>query len=759
METASDSLRAQYIALTLASSGAWESLAQHYADNAKLLFGVMYDILLYAPETLNPRDYIKVVKSVAGYEPIGPVEVSPMVCWIQTPPISALDDSQIRAVMQQITLRSYTLSEYLDLRVRQIDSAAGLLSYELELFMAFPEERSDWRLGILRPLSILKNCGIHRNLEFMEELDIEHALAISIGGSTDDDLEQVLQDVLIPWAKYRKVLVETCTALGRRMANSTAINLHKVLRILSTMIQADLTEGQKEEIATGAMLACYKKPLNADGRDHTAERQTIVAILQNTYQASRGSTPNLDTLTFSTFDEFDKALQTHNSALHTLITPSAASIAILHRFIDGSTLFGNMQDSVLIRFASPELQKAKLRELLAVRKTNVHLKNTRQRLLDQDILSHVTTNEIEIAILQSLLLDGQSDLARRIYVTTSPRPLPAHAIEAVILTTFTELFDNAKALSRKEINPALQTLSIIHPKHTNREIREKQLMLDAMIELSSFQGLQNVSPTIICKYNSDEIMNLFSQVLQQPGNYKRHFRLLGLYQNLCLSLHNKTNETEFRELVINAALSFDDLHYALKIVNEVKDETNESPGLDISEPTDSWRLIYQVCRYPTEELEILEQQLELLSEGVGTCPSNRVHQLLALFRKLENSINDGRRTSYPEPEVTSKYAVTNSSDFAPQASSRSQKIEMPQWRLFEAAQAATRTAREYLPRNEQAGAEGEGRVRKRDQLAGLVGSGVGAMESKFTSGLGWIRKLQCPRPSTLFANSLVGAES
>lgn len=734
-------------AVSLAAEAALRPLNIYYRQNCAKLRDIFYDVLLYVPEICNTDEYYRLIMLV-------PMDTDDEI-EIDEVTISTSTDNFNRvhkfALTEELTLRTLSLEQFLDQRVRCIDEKTGLVQEEFRLLKAFPDILRSWRLGIIRPLSILHRCGLFRSIAFMEELDVLHAIAICVGGTNDEDLEQILEDVLIPWAQYRNVVDELCKELMVRLGSSAGVDLRKVLRILSTSMQSGLSQSNKSIIASGAMIACYKKPLYADGRDHTGERQTIVAILQNTFNVAVYPEIELHEPPIRSLVEFSEALTDPGNQLHNLVVPSPSSIAILQEFIDGSELFDTVYDAVLLKFSAEEVQMRRLRAKLLERPILENIRTARLQLLRQKVLNKIPVETIEYLVLKTVLLNHKNDLARQIYIAASPRPLPSRIVEEAMLESFDELFDNATSINRRALNPASQVLSIIHPKHTNQEIRTRQLMVDTLIELSAYQGSQMTQPVLIKKFDSKAVLQMFSRVLEEPGNHKKHFRLLGLYQNLCLALAVSPDVGEFYALCANAALSSDDLNGALAIVDESETTFDEQQGEE--QQSSRWRLLYQVCRYPSDSKAVIEKQLELLSVAIEICPAADLHQHIVLYRRLEKALEQCLHDSTEDRESdtqTHNIQEAASGDRRPgppsfqrQMSARgpsTTKIEMPQWRLFEAAQAATQTAREFLPRSTADGRTQEGRVRKRDQIAGLVGSGVGVVESGFTSGLGWIRK-------------------
>lgn len=777
-----DVRESQYIALSLASGAQVNQLESFYHSQQPSLLPCMLDILLYLPETLPPSCYIPLVKRIvkdrSSSASTSESEIGPVV-EIVLDVLSGMDMSNntIQRYMASISLQEINTTEFLETRVRQIDRFTGTSDYGIQLLRDFPQECCEWRRGIIAPWSILHHCGdTHISIDKLENLTTETATNLLLRQDLADELEQIFGDVLVPWATYKQVVGDFCSHIKHMIAEPTKVSLRSVLRIFSVVSQSELEFEKKEEIASGAMLACYRTTLRSDESDHYAELQTIAAILANTFKAVHTSIqiPSFDALPETNFTEFEKTLMQNNSARICIAQPSNESIATLQTLIEASFTVGSMREAISLRLSGFEHQLSELKRLLEVVRTDPESAQFRQALLSQNLFGKIPKDTIEYMYLESLLLNKKIDLAKRTYIATSPRPLKSARVEEAILQVFSQMFERAKSISRRDMSPINNILSIVHPRHTNEKIRRAQLLVDTVIELSAYGGSSYFTPQQVRDFSVDQATDFFSRILQSRGNYPKHFRLLGLYQNLSLALQLETDETQFNELVVNAALSFDDLKFCIDFIDSIEISRHEDVTPTVpdsaSDPKDTtWRLIYSVCKYPAESSEVIRKQLDLLSRAISICPPTNIHELILLYNRLEKSaisleeetdawgLEDDEMELDPDEVSSDKPTLRHQSSTTSQAQARNTKIEMPQWRLFEAAQAATRTAREYLPKTENDGETAEGRVRKRDQIAGLVGSGVGAVESKFTSGLGWIRTKPFLSNGYLLM-SLVGAD-
>ena len=689
-----------YIALSLACSASCQSLLAYYLQNERMLRDVILDILLYVPEVTPVADYLQVLKAVNREE----------LTRITAPDVAHIDVSRkaIKKAMSKVTLRHVSFEGYLQERAKHIDGAVGLLDAALELLHAFPAVNTAWREGILLPLSVLRAAGCFYSVADLETLDA-YAVVQSLSEVDVHNIQVVLEDAIFPWSRYRDCEQEVGIALQRFMRVAP---FPELLQCLSTCIQSDTSGKVKEQIASAALYACYQERQEDD-----SYRQQVLAILGNLYQKDGEVLPESLDIGVS---EFRKDLENT-----TFITPSKSSIGYLATVLAAADTCGSFDEALSIKVGDRRVQKNELLRLSNVPRSEASFRDFREKVLKQNLFDKLTIQEVDAQLLKSLLQLNNHQQAKKIYITTAPRPLPSKIVETCLLEVFYELFDNAESIMRKDLAPAANTLSVIHPKHTNEEIRKCQLLVDTLIELSSFHGSQQFMPIRI-RSGKVDLLELFGHVVQEHRNYKKHFRLLGLYQNLSLASEKAADEMAFNELVVNAALSNDDLAFALSIV-----EQQDTDDYELGEVNELWKLLYLVCKYPAEDANVINTQLSLLSKAISICPPANISELVILHRRLRAT---EKAEAWDSVEPGHPSLKRGESTFST-VSERSAKIAMPEWRLFEAAQAATQTARQYLPSSQDPSGA---RVRKRDQIAGLVGASAQAVESKFVSGLGWL---------------------
>lgn len=675
-----------------------------------------YSILLYIPEATAVSEYVALIQP----DSLPDLDDDPVPVAVDSPRISR---RFVQNAMKTVNLLSLTMEEFLRLRVLNIDRETGLIDEGLKLLMELDSLR-EWRKGIIETLLKMRRFGLDCELKKFEDLHssvlIQHLNHIE----DTDDIYAVICEAILPFVSYKGTLLEFGSALRDYLAVSGSQNMSKVLAIFSAILQHESDELLIQMVSSGTMIACYSSRL-----PDLPQTGQLLALLRNTFINVHAilEFPNPGTIDA---EHFKAALTVENDPMQLFVTPSVEAIEKLQALLDASSTFGSIHAVLEARLGDASTQQNFLTRLLSRSRPDTDFRVLRDTLLGTPVMSELLREDVDAALLRYLLLSQSCELAKRVYVTASPRPLSSKVVEQCLLDSFTELFDNAKSISRRDLSSAGQVLSIIHPKHTNERIRRSQLLVDTLIELSGFRGTNEFMPIQIRSFSSLEMTDFFSRIVQERSAYKKHFRLLGLYQNLSLALQLSADENQFREIIVNSALSFDDLAYAIRMVEGIEDPEIGDEGPQINE---AWKLLYQVCKYPSDDVLVIQTQLDLIGKAVSFCPDENINELMLLFRRLRSNAESTRESWDPVDSTTGHPMLRRDGSTMSAQSEESTTIAMPEWRLFEAAQAATRTARQYFPQSVH-DESGQRRVRKRDQLANLVGG----VEQKFSSGLGWL---------------------
>jgi hypothetical protein len=706
-----DSQLAEYIALYHASLSALDSLAVHYARHHALLQEHMLHILLFVPETVEPESYIKLVKAVEHEDAQDTAASASETAEIDTSPAA------VELAMRDVILLKLSLEQFLERRVRATDQTLGRVDAAMSLMQAFPEHLPEWRQRFLQPLAAMQQLQptSFTQLESMSPKELVDRLFINTSA------EHVTSNLERIWLPVKHGRDEPYEQALQQYILDHAASSELLLSILAFIVNKNSLRKTREALLIAILGACYlHEPRPSSRKAHINRLSQILAILKSALPDG----PFLDADDDASID----SLLRHNSLLrpNMLTVPVKSSALRLENFVSASHQFASSRynpsigDILAISLADEQIQRHQLTRVLNVRRSGETFRSLRTLLLSGTILTKLKQADIEFLLLKSCLQKDSLEVAKKTYITTSPRPLPAAVVEEALLDVFYETFDNANDLSKRSLQPAADILALLHPKHQNETIRRGQLLADAAMELATFN--QNLCmPIELRKMDGESLRDLAASALQTSGAYKRWRRLLGILQNLKVALalpdSEALQETTLIEIVANAALAEDDLTYALVLAREAHESEEES---DVREG--AWRVAYQVSKYPTDRLQSVISQREVLEQALTTCPADRLCTLLMNFERLEQA----EHKLYEGGAGVPSYSRESST-----RSAHGGIIEMPR-SLLQAAQAA----RQLTFGSEQR--EDGGRVRKRDQLAGLVGSGVGAVESRLTSGVSWL---------------------
>lgn len=732
-----DKDRAAYAALQAASAGNLPLLRDTLAHHARELGDVYRSLLLYLPEHVDAVEVVKLADDLPELQDAD----------AELENLTEADDFEIHHTLRNVELKPLTLDEFLTLRSRNVLRITGSIEDVVRMFDAAQRADRAWLEGIVLPLQRLALVGIDCSVERLEKIDADGLLQLTFDQDAED-VDVLIAEVLVPVAAYRRDLQVFDRVQAFLIGNHERLSL--VQQVVTHVVQTELAAEVKRGVVAVALAACY---LYRDAAEETTVMRQIQIVLART----------ADTFTTKTYSAEDAIpIANVTASIDGLLDPSAVTfpskdhIDLFGQLVEAARVIGpglSLQTIYNLRLADELVQRNHLRKSLLDASTVTDILALRDALLPGQLLPNLDRSQLESSILRSLLARGHVDQARKLYVATSPRPLPAALVEEAVLEAFHDVITDTQT-SITDLQSAADLLAVIHPKHATEKVKRLQLLVDTLRELASYRGASALRPATFLECTSaSAVLELFARVLQERGGYRKHFRLLGLYQNCCLALGLDADADAFHETVVNAALSYDNLPFALELIDEA--ETRDEAAMDVDSTAgtpparaagsgSSWRLIYQVCKYPSESPAVDAKKVELLSNAVATCPADQVARLLALHAQLDRSARDralGDRRPAMLRKETSDVSVLGGNSSSAGGGGEGMGADAPK-SLLDAARAATRAARQYLPdasaadagaahRREGADATAAGRVRRRDQLAAAV-------ESRFTSGIGWL---------------------
>ncbi|KAJ3548326.1 hypothetical protein NMY22_g1306 [Coprinellus aureogranulatus] len=273
----------------------------------------------------------------------------------------------------------------------------------------------------------------------------------------------------------------------------------------------------------------------------------------------------------------------------------------------------------------------------------------------------LSREEIVTIFLSGLLSTGKFDVAKTLLrhphgkIGLSPR-----AIEDVCLNCSHELYDNASSGNYKVGDMKLAYDCLDVPSPSPRIVQEKEF-IEATSRICSFHVTSNsgtpISPIEI-RLTKDRL-SLISRVLSCNADAYKHAEVM-LDLSSKLGFRNDfTAEVKVLAMMADTALQAEDFERAFEhsqkmidIVHRLKAQTD---GWMLATPTQvqeaievSWIASFQLGRQP--EFQDLGKKMKLLGQTLELCPADRMHDVLAAWRKLQKEDIEAREERLANPD-------------------------------------------------------------------------------------------------------------
>ncbi|KXN83904.1 Neuroblastoma-amplified sequence [Leucoagaricus sp. SymC.cos] len=325
----------------------------------------------------------------------------------------------------------------------------------------------------------------------------------------------------------------------------------------------------------------------------------------------------------------------------------------------------------------------------------------------KNAFGHLNEDEIQRIFLAGLLGTGKFHIARTmLYSPRSNISLDPQTVEEIVVTSSRELYDNASSGNYKigDMKLAYDCLDV--PPASERLVKEKEF-IEATSRISSFNVYSRpgipISPIEI-RLTKDRL-SLVSRVLSSNNDAYKHTQVI---LDLCHKLGFRgvaAAEVKTLAMLADTALQAEDFdrayENAMRMVEIVKDLRETTSPLDINydevqEATEvCWIGCFQLGRQP--EFEDLKKKLQLLGFALEFCPSEKLHDVLTAWRRLEKEDIANREEDLIQKKQFHINAMTSATLNTAASSLRAklQQFHMPSPPLLSTPDAAALASRTF----------------------------------------------------------------
>ncbi|KAJ9664019.1 hypothetical protein H2198_000522 [Neophaeococcomyces mojaviensis] len=391
-----------------------------------------------------------------------------------------------------------------------------------------------------------------------------------------------------------------------------------------------------------------------------------------------------------------------NTLLHReniMTRPSTDVIDFLHGVLSTQSLLDNLKiDSTtcsvasLALFESEERQKQELRNILnqipKLTRSNISWRHVREQLLwlhtwssfashelsqPTAYLGRVTTEYLELQILDAMLAANEYDSIKTIYLTPDQLPISIETVEKHVITAIYHAYDNASNGNRTRggVKRASDILKSFLPSFPSSPVfTHIEHLIKATHNLSFYQlTLQHGVPfqPVSIRISSDPL-SLIGKVLDQNNKaYVQLDDLLSIARNLVLAdlpmpttsqdfapgedvpLERRLFDAEHRitYLAITAALADHDFDTAYSLITTRLTISHTKSSTPFADDT-SWRAAYAAGNYRPQHtpsnlhdrIALLQKQMDLLSTALTLAPTSEpLPEILSTWRRCEEEVD------------------------------------------------------------------------------------------------------------------------
>ncbi|KAF8140376.1 secretory pathway protein Sec39-domain-containing protein [Boletus edulis] len=364
----------------------------------------------------------------------------------------------------------------------------------------------------------------------------------------------------------------------------------------------------------------------------------------------------------------------------------------------------------------------------------------------------LSREEVSSIFFAGLLSSGSFDIAGQFLQQRHGKlSLPPLVVEDICLSVSSEFYDNASSGNYKtgDMKLAYDCLAVPPP---SERLNKERNFIEATSRLSSFNIFSRpgvpLSPIEI-RLTKDRL-SLISRVLSSTTDAYKHTEvILDLLYKLGFE-GDVVAEVRVLAMLSGTALQAEDFSRAYETSKRmIRKAPNSIEDKAVREASDvCWVACFQLGRHP--EFEDVEAKLSLLGRALQLCPADRMHDVLASWRRLEKEDIESRHAYLASRTVTQPKRTSSSRKHVSSLRERLGELHMPTTPLINADAAAlagrafNRMASNFTfavtGRGQSSSSGDDARPRSRDGMSGRFdGDEVSAQASRvLQKGIGWL---------------------
>lgn len=570
------------------------------------------------------------------------------------------------------------LSDWIKARIRLVDAYTGLIS-PADSLCAISEEVTDWQYGILHVLTSFRSIYSSKSdwitLQEFEALTTNDVVNILLENTTIDSIVMDFNNLVVPYISYKNDFEPLWKWIDT--ANNEP---EQQLELLLELVRGDgifvpPSEGYYGFIrAVLAFLYMFPK-----GHYSTKIFDDLIQVEQyfSNFELLDDKDTNVSLNEDTDLSSFDSLLKSN------LTIPTLSALKQFHSYAKATAIFFQAIPDISLNevvvtsvYGNEEDQIT-----LASKVTN----DTSLAWLKKNVLTKLSRTWIDETLLTNALKNGDFDVVETKYLSTRK----SISVTKHLLDAFYEYYDHATScsVSRGGLKKAAKCLDLLKVKHSSKlptpvERAERLLKGTDALSIYSLTLTPGVplNPVELRIQTKDPLIIIHRLLELNPKLYLELDRLVNIASDLVFGITGSVNNEEVSlkvcEMCVDSSLANSNFNQAFEYAQDKR-----LP----------WTTYYQVGKFVSPEwdetpVKVLESQLELLGFTLVNAPKENLPEILRVWERLELQLSKNRTQSHVP------------TGFSKSETSHDRNLPQP---------------------NPESGS------RKRDQLSGLLVSGLG----------------------------------